>query len=338
MINLEKISKLIKGELQGDPKYLIKSVNSLKKATKDHISFAAKDSMNIQSTHAAALIVAKGSKIKYPNLIFVEDPYMSFAELLNYFSPHKRFNHEIDGRAIVSKSADIGEDVSIGAFSYVGEHSQIGVHTEIHAGVKIYHNVKIGKNCIIYSNVVIREDVEIGDHVIIQPGVIIGADGFGYARRPDGIPVKIPQKGKVLIGNHCEIGANACIDRSTIEETELKDHVKLDNLVQVGHNVKIGSKTAISGLTGISGSTEIGENVIIGGQVGIGDHIKIADGVMVAGKTGITGNIKEKSIVSGYPHQEIRKWRKNQVIFRNLEKYVDRIKYLEKKIKELEEK
>jgi UDP-3-O-[3-hydroxymyristoyl] glucosamine N-acyltransferase len=149
---------------------------------------------------------------------------------------------------------------------------------------------------------------------------------------------KIPQKGRVIIGNHCEIGANTCIDRSTIEKTELKEYVKTDNLIQIGHNVTIGKSTRLSAQTGISGSTEIGENVLMGGQVGIGDHLKIADGVMIAGKTGVTGHVKTKSIVAGYPHREIRKWRKENVLLRNLENYVERLKSLEQKVKKLEEK
>jgi UDP-3-O-[3-hydroxymyristoyl] glucosamine N-acyltransferase len=198
--------------------------------------------------------------------------------------------------------------------------------------------VKIGKNCLVYSNVIIREGVEIGDDVIIHSGAVIGADGFGFTRDSNGIPIKIPQKGSLIVGNGCEIGANTCIDRSTIEETVLNSHVKLDNLVQIGHNVTIGSGTAISSQTGISGSTVIGQGVTMGGQVGIADHVKIADGVMIAAKTGVTGNIDKRGIVAGIPHTGIREWRKSWVIFRNLEKYIDRIKVLEEKIREMEEK
>jgi UDP-3-O-[3-hydroxymyristoyl] glucosamine N-acyltransferase len=338
MINLKEISHLIEGELKGDPDYEITSVNSLEKALKDEITFSIKNNINTASLHAGALVVAKGSPIDYPNLIYVEEPYVAFARLLEYFSPHRRFNRGIDGKAAVSPDAVIGNDVSIGPFSYVGENTEIGDNTEIHTNVSIYYNVKIGKNCIIYSNVVLREDVEIGDNVVIQPGVVIGGDGFGFPRLRDGTLARIPQKGRVIIGSFCEIGANTCIDRSTIEETVLGDHVKLDNMVQVGHNVKIGKSTAISAHTGISGSVEIGEQVTMGGQVGIADHVKITDGVMVAAKTGITGHIKERGIVAGIPHQDIRKWRKNYAIFRNMENYVERIKSLEKKIKEMEEK
>jgi len=336
MINLKKIAELIDGELTGDPGFQVASVNSLEKAGPQEISFSIKDAVDYKTIKAGALVVNIQSSIEYPNLIYVKEPYMAFAALLNFFFPLQRFNEGIDPNAVVAESAVIGKNVSIGVFSYVGDKSQIGDNCEIHSGVKIYRDVKIGKNCLIYSNVVIREEVEIGDNVIIQPGVVIGADGFGFTRLSDGTPVKIPQKGKVVIGNNCEIGANTCIDRATIEKTVLEDYVKLDNLIQVGHNVRIGKGTAISALTGISGSVDIGENVIMGGQVGIADHAKIADGVMVVAKTGIHGQVKKKGIIAGIPQQEFMVWKRNQVILKNLEKYIKQIKQLEKKIKEIE--
>ena len=338
MTDLKKISKIIKGELQGNSEYDISSVNSLHKAEKKDITFVVKEETNLDDVKAGALIVKKGSKIEYPNIIYVQDPLLAFAELMNFFYPHRKFSEGIDKNAYVSDTAEIKKNVSVGVFSYIGQNTRVGENTEIHAGVIIYNDVKIGKNCIIYSNVVVREHVEIGDNVIIQPGAVIGSDGFGFARMPDGTPKKIPQKGKLIIGNNCEIGANTCIDRSTIEKTELNEYIKTDNLVHIGHNVKIGKSTLIAAQTGIAGSTEIGENVIMGGQVGIADHLKIEDEVILAAKTGVTGNIKEKTIVAGYPHQEIKKWRRNYAIFRNLEKYIEKIKAIEKKIKELEEK
>jgi UDP-3-O-[3-hydroxymyristoyl] glucosamine N-acyltransferase len=150
--------------------------------------------------------------------------------------------------------------------------------------------------------------------------------------------VKIPQVGRVIIGDFCEIGANTCIDRSTLEETELKPYVKLDNLVQIGHNVIVGKGTAISAQTGISGSTRIGENVVIGGQVGVADHVRIADGVMIAAKSGVTGSIKTKMVVAGIPHIDIARWRRNWVIFRNMDQWRDRIQALEQIVRDLEAK
>lgn len=338
MKTLETIAEIINGNLKGDPHKTIRSVNSLKTAGRDEIAFTVSETIDPQTVTAGALIVKKESRIHYPDLIFVDQPYLAFATLLDVFFPHQPFNRGVDKTASVSPTASLGKGVSIGAFSAVGDQTRIGEHTEIHAGVIIYGKVKIGKHCLIYSRVVIREDVDIGDHVIIQPGAVIGSDGFGFTQDPRGNIFKIPQKGRVIIGNHCEIGANTCIDRSTIEKTELKEYVKTDNLIQIGHNVTIGRSTRISAQTGISGSTEIGENVLMGGQVGIGDHLKIADGVMIAGKTGVTGHVKSKCIIAGYPHREIKKWRKEHVLLRNLEAFFDRLKRLEQRMKKMEEK
>lgn len=338
MITLKQVCEIVAGQLKGDPGLGIRGIDSLEKAGPEDIAFAAKDSLKLDLVNAGALLVKRNSRLDYPNLIYVDDPYLAFAALLDHFFPHQPFCRGIDERAFISPSGTIGQDVTIGAFSYLGDRAVIGDNTEIHSGVKIYPGVKIGSHCLIYSNVVIREDVEIGDYVIIQPGAVIGADGFGYTRLPDGRPIKIPQKGKVIIGNHCEIGANTCIDRSTIEETVLADYVKLDNLVQIGHNVKIGKYSAISGLCGISGSVEIGEKVIMGGQVGVADHVKITDGAIFAGKTGVSGHVEQKGIYAGIPHQEIRQWQRSIAIIKNLEKYIDRIKFLEKKIEKTEEK
>jgi UDP-3-O-[3-hydroxymyristoyl] glucosamine N-acyltransferase len=340
MPDLKEIAALIGGELRGNGSQQIKGVQALSMAGPSDIAFVArgKENPDISCVRAGALIVAEGSAIVYPNLVLVSDPQLAFALLLEYFYPRLPFCTGIAANADISAKARLGANVRVGPFSSIAADSQIGADTEIHANVTIYHNVKIGRECLIYSHAVIRENVEIGDRVIIHPGAVIGADGFGFGRSADGTAVKIPQKGKVIIGDGCEIGANTCIDRSTIEETVLAENVKLDNLVQIGHNVRIGKNTAISAQTGISGSTQIGAQVIMGGQVGIADHVQIADGVMIAAKSGVTGSVKTKMIIAGIPHQEIGAWRKNMVLARNLADWKEKLRLIEKKIKELEEK
>jgi UDP-3-O-[3-hydroxymyristoyl] glucosamine N-acyltransferase len=293
---------------------------------------------DLSAVRAGALLVASTCALPYANRILVPDPQLAFARLLELFHPRKPFWTGIAITACISDKAILAENVSVGPFAFIGDHCRIGAGTEIHAGVVIYHNVTIGRDCLIYANAVIREKVEIGDRVIIHPGAVIGADGFGFGRTPEGSAIKVPQVGKVIIGSGCEIGANTCIDRSTIEETILEANVKLDNLVQVGHNVHIGPDTAISAQTGISGSTRIGAQVIMGGQVGIADHVQIADGVMIAAKSGVTGSVKSKMIIAGIPHQEIGEWRKNMVLARNLAEWKEKLRAIEKKLKEMEEK
>jgi len=340
MPELKEIAALLGGEWLGDPALEIKGVQALHRAGPNDIAFVAKgrEDADLSAVRAGALIVASGSSIAYANRILVADPHLAFARLLAHFHPRRPFWQGIAASACVSKKAELAVDVSVGPFACIGDNSRIGAGSEIHAGVVIYHDVTIGRGCLIYANVVIRENVEIGDNVIIHPGAVIGADGFGFGRTADGTTVKVPQVGKVIIGSGCEIGANTCIDRSTIEETVLEENVKLDNLVQIGHNVHIGRDTAISSQTGISGSTRIGSQVIMGGQVGVADHIQIADGVMIAAKSGVSGSIKTKMIIAGYPHQEIGEWRKSAVLARNLGAMKEKLRQIEKKIKELEEK
>ena len=334
MNNLKKLSEILNGRLEGDPGFEIEVVNSLDNAGPAEIAIAVKPEMVTGKINAGALVVKENSGIRYKNLIYVEDPFIALSILISHFLPVERFSSGIGKYVTIADSASVGKNSSIGDHSYVGENVEIGKNCEIHSGVIIYNNVKIGENALIYSNVVIREDVVIGNSVVIQPGAVIGSDGFGFARDKSGKPLKIPQRGNVVIGDNCEIGANVCIDRSTLDTTLISDSVKIDNLVQIGHNVKVGESTSISAQSGISGSTEVGKNVIMAGQVGLADHIKIGDGVMIAAKAGISGNVKDKSIVAGIPQQDLMSWKRSQVILRNIEKYIERIKILERKMEE----
>ncbi len=265
MKDLKELSKLVNGKLKGDPDLKIRIVNSVDNAGPDEIAIAVKQGMVTGKIRAGALVVTEASGIEYKNLIYVEDPFIALSILITHFFPVERFNNGIGKFVSIAGSAEIGEGSSFGDHTYVGDNVKIGKNCEIHSGVKIYKNVSIGDNALIYSNVVIREDVVIGDSVVIQPGAVIGSDGFGFARDKTGKPVKIPQRGNVVIGDDCEIGANVCIDRSTLDNTIIADSVKIDNLVQIGHNVKVGESTSISAQSGISGSTEVGRNVTNGG-------------------------------------------------------------------------
>ncbi len=336
-MKLKELAELIQGELKGDPEIEIEGINSLYRAGKSQVAYIAEQNKNpeIRQIRAAALIIKKGQTVNYQNEIYVENPLKALKTVLEFFYPREKLFREISPLAKIEKNVKISANVAIGPFSWIGRDSEIGENSEIHAQVAVYPRVRIGKNCLIYSGVVIYPDTEIGDNVIIHSGSVIGADGFGYLRLADGRVEKIPQIGRVIVADWCEIGANSCIDRAALEETVLEENVKLDNLVQIGHNVRIGSNTTISAQCGIGGSTRIGKNVIFGGQVGVADHIQVADGVMAAGQTGITSTLKETGVYAGMPAQEIRLWRKNAVIGMQLEKIVDRLRILEKQLKEL---
>ena len=206
----------------------------------------------------------------------------------------------------------------------------LGKGTIIGAGSVLQRGVSIGENTRLAPNVTLCHDVEIGDNVMLHPGVVIGADGFGIAN-DKGKWIKIPQIGRVIIGNHVEIGANTTIDRGALEDTIIGQGVKLDNQIQIGHNVIVGDNTVIAGCTGIAGSTIIGENCIIGGGVGISGHLKIADGVIITGMTMVTKSLTKAGVYSsGIPAEPTAQWHKNVVRYRQMDKLSLRVKKLEK--------
>jgi UDP-3-O-[3-hydroxymyristoyl] glucosamine N-acyltransferase len=264
-------------------------------------------------------------------LIRVEDAYGSFAKLLEAYSQFKRPRPGVHASAVIDSTVVIGENVHIGAGvvlepgvsignnavimaqSYLGEHVRIGDFTTIHPGVKVYSECVIGANCTLHA------------------GVIIGADGFGFAPQADHQYAKVPQIGNVVIEDRVEIGANTTIDRATLGSTIIREGVKLDNLIQIAHNVEIGKNTVIAALTGIAGSTKIGENVMIGGQVGIGGHLTIANGVKIAAQTGISASVlKEDVVMQGTPAVSTMDFKKSYIIHRRLPQILERIERLEK--------
>ena len=194
----------------------------------------------------------------------------------------------------------------------------------------------VGNNCIIYPNVTIREDCVIGDNVIIHSGTVIGSDGFGYAPRKEGGYDKVPQIGNVVLEDDVEIGSNVSIDRAALGSTVIRKGVKIDNLVQIAHNVNVGDNTVISAQTGIAGSTSIGKNCILAGQVGIVGHIEITDNVILGAQSGVSKSISNSGRYFGYPAKDLGTSLRLEGHFRNLPKYAERIKELERKIEELE--
>jgi UDP-3-O-[3-hydroxymyristoyl] glucosamine N-acyltransferase len=251
--------------------------------------------------------------------------------LLEAYSQFKRPRPGIHPSAVIDASVVIGENVHIGAGvvieagatignnavimaqSYLGEHVKIGDFTMVHPGVKVYSECVIGSNCTLHA------------------GVIIGADGFGFAPQADNRYAKVPQIGNVVVEDRVEIGANTAIDRATLGSTFIREGVKLDNLIQVAHNVEIGKNTVIAALTGIAGSTKIGENCMIGGQVGIAGHLTIANGVKIAAQTGISASVlKENVVLQGTPAVDTMDFKKSYIIHRRLPQLLERIERLEK--------
>ena len=267
---------------------------------------------DLMSTKSKACFIIEEYKSLLPKSccpIFVEDPYKAFALTTNFLYPKDKSDGVIKSNTQISHNTILGKNIQINSNVVINENCSISDNCIIYDNTVIGPNVSIDKNTIIMSNCVIR-DANIGNNCLIQSGTIIGDKGFGFTPKSK---IEVRHIGNVLIGNNVEIGSNTTIDKSALNSTEIKDNVRIDNLVQIAHGVIIGKNTIIAAQSGISGSTKIGENCLLGGQVGIAGHLIIGNNVTIAAKSGVTKNIKDNSIIAGFPAIDIKLWRKNIV-------------------------
>jgi UDP-3-O-[3-hydroxymyristoyl] glucosamine N-acyltransferase len=321
MWRLADLAEAIEAELLGDANARISGVATLERAESHQLSFLSNPRYRPQliKTKAGAVIVANADRdgTQVPRLI-VSNPYASYARAAQLLHPEKRPAAGIHPSAVIDPSAEIAADCSIGAHSSVGAHTCLSEGVVIGAGVRIGSRVLIGTNARLHDNVTIYDECSIGQRCILHSGVVIGADGFGMAWSGSSW-IKIPQIGRVLMGDDVEVGANTTIDRGALDDTVIEEGVKLDNLIQIGHNVRIGAHTVIAGCTGISGSTHIGRACRIGGGVGIVGHVEICDGTTVSGFSLITKSITEPGVyTSSIPSQPHRTWMHTLAALRSL--------------------
>ncbi len=239
-------------------------------------------------------------------LLVLEQPYHGYARIAAAYYPDLPIDAGVHANAFVSESASLGTGVQIAAGACVGDNVTIGNNSLIGANTVVETGVHIGSGCRIAANVTLQ-CCDIGDFVILHPGVRIGQDGFGFAMGATG-HLKVPQLGRVLVGDNVEIGANTTIDRGTGPDTVIGSGCKIDNQVQIGHNAQLGNGCILVAQVGISGSTEVGHFTAIGGQAGIAGHLKIGDGVQIAAKSGIMRNIDSGMTVGGSPAQPMKDW------------------------------
>jgi UDP-3-O-[3-hydroxymyristoyl] glucosamine N-acyltransferase len=339
--NLRELTERLGGSVQGDASTCVTQVASLAQAQSQHIAFLANPKYREQlaSSHAGAFILARnmaGATDK--PCILADNPYTYFAKVSTLFNAPLRGELGIHERAVIHPSADIGTGVSIAANVVIEQDAVIGAGSSIAAGTVIGQGVQIGTNALIYANVTIYPLCVIGSNVILHSGCVIGADGFGLAPEA-GKWLKIPQIGRVIIGDDVEVGANTTIDRGALDDTVIHDGVKLDNQIQVAHNVHIGEHTAIAACTGIAGSAHIGAHCTIGGAAMIFGHIEIADKVNISTNTLITKSLpKAGTYTSALPFSEHSEWLKNAVQMRHLDSMAKRLRTLEQQLASMEKK
>lgn len=335
---LADIAARFGGQVVGDAETLVWQIGTLEKATAGQIAFLANAKYRHQLEHsrASAVILSKtdAEATQIPRIV-CDNPYSYFARLSSYLNPLPECIPGIHPTAVIGKDARISPQAHIGPLVTVDDGAIIGAGTSVMEGCCIGAGAKLGEHTLLYPRVTVYHDCVIGNHVIAHSGVVIGADGFGMAWE-DGRWLKIPQIGRVLIGDHVEIGANTTIDRGALDDTVIEEDVKLDNQIQVAHNVRIGAHTAIAGCVGIAGSANIGKYCRIGGSAGILGHLSIADGVEISSFTLVSKSIREKGVYSGiYPFSEKETWLKSAAHLRHLDDMFARIKQLEKEIESL---
>ncbi len=335
----KQIAEFIQGTVVGDENATVHTFAKIEEGIPGAISFLSnpKYTHYIYDTQASIVLVNNDfvpEKEVKATLIKVDNAYESLAKLLTLYEMSKPKKTGIDPLAYIAASAKIGKEVYIAPFAYIGENAIIGDNTAIYPHATVCENAKVGNNSILYPNVTVYHDCKIGNNCILHAGCVIGADGFGFAPSPEGYE-KIPQIGIVVIEDNVEIGANTCVDRSTMGATIIHKGVKLDNLIQIAHNVEVGSHTVMASQAGIAGSTKIGEWCMFGGQVGVAGHIKIGDHTNVGAQSGIAKTLKGYKSIMGSPAIDAKQFFKSSAAFKNLPEMYLSISQLQKEVKEL---
>lgn len=337
-VALSDLIAALGGDLLGGSELRITGIAPLDEADEHSISFLANPRYQAQlgTTRAGCVIVApaladvaaaRGAAIVTP------DPYLYFARLTQWWAVRTRpaVQAGVHASAVVSPDATLGEGVEVGPLAVIEAGAVIGAGARIGAHCVIERNARVGDGTRLAPRVVLGHGCRIGARGIVHSGVVIGADGFGFAPSKQGY-VKIEQLGNVTIGDDVEIGANTCIDRGALADTVIEDGVKLDNLIQIAHNVHIGRNTAMAGCAAVAGSTRIGANCTIGGAANIIGHLTLVDGVHISAATTVTRSISEPGVYSGpYPFEENSSWQKNAATLRQLHTLRERVRALEKK-------
>ena len=337
-MKLRDIAARLSCALEGDGEIEIGRVAALEEARSGDLTFFANRKYldRLRSTQASAVIAAPGTADIPCAVLRADDPYLTFARALSLFADEWRPAAGIHSLAHVEPGACIAEDASIGAFCFVGEGTRIGARTVLHPHVAVGRFAEIGDDCLIHSHAAVRERVRIGNRVVLQNGVVIGSDGYGFARRRDGTHEKIPQTGGVVVEDDVEIGANTTIDRPAVGETRIGAGTKIDNLVQIAHGVRLGRNVLLAAQVGIAGSSSVEDQVTLAGQVGVAGHITIGKGVVATAQTGIPNTVEAGAFISGYPAIPNRDWLKASAVFRKLPELRRLVADLEKRIAELE--
>jgi UDP-3-O-[3-hydroxymyristoyl] glucosamine N-acyltransferase len=342
-LKLRDIADRLQCRLEGDGDVDIARVAGIQQALPGDVTFLANRRYlpQLPSTRASAVILGParpGDPAPPCAVLRTDDPYSAFARVVALFAPADRPAAGVDRLSSIASDASIGEDVSIGPFVTIGAGAAVGARTIIFPTVVVGAGARIGEDCVIHAQVSIRERVVVGDRVTLHDGVVVGSDGFGFARQKDGTHLKIPQHADVVIEDDVEIGANSTIDRPAVGETRISAGTKIDNLVHIAHGVAIGRRTLLAAQVGIAGSTVVEDDVMMAGQTGVTGHVRIGTRAIVGAKSAVLQSVDAGSFVTGHPAFEHTEWRKASIVFRQLPALKKRVDALAQRLADLQEK
>jgi UDP-3-O-[3-hydroxymyristoyl] glucosamine N-acyltransferase len=317
----------------------ISGAAGLDEATTGQVTFLSNPryTPRVQTTRASAIFVAEGVEVgRNIAVLRARDPYLAYTRALRLFHPEPGFEPFVHPTAVIDSSAKIGQGVWLGAHVVIGRNAVIGDGVRIYPNTTIYDEVRIGSASVIHSGVSVREGSRLGERVVIHNNVVIGSDGFGYAKDEEKRWLKIPQAGVVIIEDDVEIGAGTTIDCASVGETRIARGAKIDNLVQIGHSCTIGEDALVCAQVGLAGSSHIGRRVILAGQAGVAGHLTIGDDAVLTAKSATSHNVEAGKMISGIPAFDNREWLRSTAAFRRLGEMQRTIRLLETRLAALE--
>jgi UDP-3-O-[3-hydroxymyristoyl] glucosamine N-acyltransferase len=321
LMKLGQIANTLGARLEnGSPDMEITGVAGIREAGPGQLTFVAnpKYAGAARTTKASAVIASDHFPAITAALLRIKNPYLAFARALELFYQPPQYEPGVHPTAVVHPSASVGSGAHLGPYVVIAQDVEIGRNAVLLAHVVIYRGARIGDNFFAHAHAVVREGCRLGNNVLLQNGVVIGADGFGFAKDDSGSWYKIAQPEPVVLEDDVEVQANSCIDRASVEKTRIGRGTKIDNLVQVGHGSRVGENSLLAAQVGLAGSTDVGNNVILTGQVGVVGHCKIGDGAIVTPQSGVAGDVAAGAIVSGAPAVDHKLWLKYSSILSRL--------------------
>jgi UDP-3-O-[3-hydroxymyristoyl] glucosamine N-acyltransferase len=338
-MKLSELAKLTSARVENNFNDIeITGAAGLDDAGPSDVSFLANPryTAKVNTTRAAAVYLAEAAPIDRAIAVLrTKDPYLAYTRALRLFHPEPTFAALVHESAAIDSSSTVAGTARVGAGVVIGPSCQIADGVHIYPNVTIYENVVVGKNSVIHSGVVIRERSQIGERVIIHNNVVVGCDGFGYAKDEQRRWLKIPQTGRVVIEDDVEIGAGTTIDRASVGESRIGRGTKIDNLVQIGHSCTVGEDSLLCAQVGLAGSSHIGSRVILAGQAGVAGHLTIGDDVVLTAKSATSHDVPAGKVISGIPAFDNKEWLRSTAAFRRLGEMQRRLRELEKKLDEL---